>query len=73
MSPTTATTTTAPSSCDARAAAALFSERPSYRYAGEGRFVPANEAAHEECRLWNAYADTMNARTAARSLRRHDH
>jgi len=49
------------------------SDCPAYRYAGEGRFLPANDAARLECARWNAYADTMNARTAARSLRRHDH
>ncbi len=40
------------------------SDRPAYRYAGEGRFVPANEAARDECAAWNAYADAWNARTA---------
>ncbi len=58
-------TTTAPASCDAGAGVTLFSGSPEYAYAGEGRFLPANQAAHEECRRWNAYADTINARTAA--------
>ncbi len=61
-------TTTAPASYDAGVAAPLFSERPAYRYAGDGRFLPDNEAAHEEVRRWNTYADLWNARTAARSL-----
>jgi hypothetical protein len=70
MNTSTATTSTAAGIVPA---APLAEDRPAYRYAGEGRFLPANDAAHEECRLWNAYADTMNARTARRSLRRHDH
>ena len=70
MNTSTATTTTAAS---LTLAAPLADDRPAYRYEGNGRFMPANQAAHEECAAWNAYADTMNARTAARSLRRHDH
>jgi len=64
----TSTATTSPAASIVPAAP-LAKDRPAYRYEGDGRWLPANEAAHEECRLWNAYADTMNARTAARSLR----
>ncbi len=64
------TTHTAPASCDAGAATALFSDRPQYAYAGEGRFLPANVAAIEECAAWNDFADRWNARTAARSAAR---
>jgi len=55
-------TTTAAASQDAGAGATLFSERPQYTYAGDGRWLPANQAAHDECRRWNAYADRWNAR-----------
>jgi len=62
--------TMAPASCDAGPAATFaVAERPEYRYIDGGRFEPANAAAHEECRRWNAYADAWNARTASRSLR----
>ena len=44
-------------------------ERAAYVYVGNGKFEPANAAAHEECRRWNAYADAWNARTASRRLR----
>ena len=60
-------TITASASQDAGAAATLFSDQPQYAYVGEGRFLPANAAAREECRLWNDYADAINARTASRS------
>jgi len=43
-------------------------EQPAYRMAADGRFLPANAAAHEECRRWNAYADAWNTYTATRSL-----
>jgi len=62
-----ATTTTAPASQDAGAAATLFSGSPEYTYAGEGRFLPANQSALDECAAWNRWADAWNARTAARS------
>lgn len=42
-------------------------ETPQYRPAGNGRMVPVNDAARAECAAWNAYADTWNARTAARA------
>lgn len=64
MSPTTATIT-APASQDVGAAATLFSERPQYAYAGEGRWLPVNDAAHLECERWNVYATMMTARSAA--------
>jgi len=61
--------TMAPASCDAGAAAEIAAERPTYRYAGEGRFLPNNQAAIEECAAWNTFADRWNARTGAGSLR----
>ena len=68
----TITTTTPPTAPlhrhDAGAPATPFGVRPAYRYVGDGRFLPANEAAHEECRRWNAWADDVNAR-ASRSAR----
>jgi len=70
MSPATATTSTHLRELIPQGAT---SDCPAYRYAGEGRFLPANDAAHEECARWNDFADRWNARTAARSLRRHDH
>jgi len=60
-------TTTALASQDAGAAATLFSGQPEYRYAGEGRWLPANQEARDECARWNAYADMMTARSAKRS------
>lgn len=68
MTTHTATTHAAPASHDAGAAATLFSERPAYRYAGDGRFLPANAAAVEECHRFNAWVDEVNAR-AGGSLR----
>ncbi len=38
-------------------------DRPAYRYAGEGRFLPHNQAALDECAAWNTFADRWNART----------
>ncbi len=70
MTISTVATSTAAS---AMLAAPFADNQPQYAYAGEGRWLPANQAAHDECARWNRYADTMNARTAARSLRRHDH
>jgi len=69
MSPTTATTT--------RPLEKYFSsgqlpaaERAAYAYVGDGKFEPANAAAHDECARWNEYATMMTARSAAaRSLR----
>ncbi len=54
------------------ATAALIADQPQYRYAGDGRFLPANEAARQECAAWNAWAAQVNARTA-RGASRHDH
>jgi len=60
--------TMAPASCDAGPAATFaVAERPEYRYVGGGRFLPDNQAAIEECRRFNAWADAWNARTATRS------
>ncbi len=40
---------------------------PTYRYAGDGRWLPSNQEALDECAAWNRWADTINARTARRS------
>jgi len=40
-------------------------QEPQYRPAGDGRFLPANRAAREECRRWNEYAEAWTARTLA--------
>jgi hypothetical protein len=34
-------------------------DQPAYRYGGDGRFHPANHAAHEEVRQWNEYAERV--------------
>jgi len=68
MSPTTATTTR-PLGQILPSGPAPTIDHPCYAYAGDGRWLPANQAAREECVAWNAYADAWNARTAARSLR----
>jgi hypothetical protein len=62
MSPITATTTKALHVDAGPAVTFAIAERPEYRYIGGGRFEPANAAAHEECRRWNAWADEVNAR-----------
>lgn len=41
-----------------------LAEQPQYRHVGGQRFLPANDAAREECRRWNAWADEVMARTA---------
>ncbi len=46
----------------------LIADLPAYRYAGDGRFLPANEAARQECAAWNAWAAQVNARTARGSV-----
>lgn len=46
--------------------AASAAERPAYRYAGDGHWLPANAAAHEECRRWNEYAERVTRLSAAR-------
>jgi len=43
-------------------------ESAAYVYVGNGKFEPANAAAHEECRRWNAWVEEVNAR-ASRSAR----
>lgn len=68
MSPITASTISPLRHVDAGAAAPCATDCPQYRYAGGGRFLPANDAAREECRRWNQYADGWNARTASRSI-----
>jgi len=67
MSPTTATTT-GPLETIVSSGQLPVAERTAYVYVGNGKFEPANAAAHEECRRWNTYADAWNARTGARSL-----
>ncbi len=47
-------------------AAMLIADEPAYRYAGAGRFLPANDAARAECERWNTWATVVNARTARR-------
>ena len=66
MSPTTATTTR-PLGNMLPSGQVPAAERAAYVYVGNGKFEPANDAAREECRRWNAYADIWNARTANRS------
>jgi len=56
--------TMAPASCDAGAGAPLAKERSTYRYVGDGRFLPANQAALDECERFNAWADEVNARAS---------
>jgi len=41
--------------------------RPAYRYVGDGRWLPSNQAALDECAAWNTFADRWNARTSTRS------
>jgi len=40
-------------------------QEPQYRPAGDGRWLPANRAAREECAAWNDYAAVWNERTIA--------
>ncbi len=70
MSPITATTTAAAlPHVDAGPAAQLAAtDQPQYRPIGGGKFAPANQAAIEEFRRFNAWADEVNARTS-RGLR----
>jgi len=46
----------------------LIADQPAYRYAGDGRFPPTNQAARQECAAWNAWAAQVNARTARGSV-----
>ncbi len=68
LNPRTATTTTKALRVDAGPAVPVADDQPTYRYAGDGRFVPDNQAAIEECRRFNAWVDEVNSR-ASRSLR----
>ncbi len=70
MNTSTATTTIAAS---AMLAAPFAEEQPAYRYAGDGKFEPANAAAWSEINAWNAYATMMTDRSAAARSRHHDH
>jgi len=47
-------------------AAMRVADEPQYRYAGAGRWLPANAAAHAECAAWNRWATEVNARAARR-------
>jgi len=60
MNPATPTATAA----SVMLAAPLADEAPAYRYAGDGRFLPANATAQEECRRFNAWVDQVNARSS---------
>ncbi len=62
LNPRIATTTTKALHVDAGPAAPLADDQPCYTYAGHGTFLPANAAAHEECRRWNAWVEEVNAR-----------
>jgi len=65
MSPTTATTTR-PLETIVSSGTAPVAERAAYIYVGNGKFLPANAAAHEECDDWNRYAAMITSRSAAR-------
>jgi len=66
MRPTPATTIAAGILPAAPLAMSVDTDRPAYRYGGNGRFLPANGAAWREVERWNAYADLWNKRTANR-------
>jgi len=68
LNPRIATTTTKALHVDAGPVAPLADDQSRYAYVGDGRFVPANDAAWREVERWNAYADVWNVRTGARSL-----
>ncbi len=70
LSPT-ATTITAPPPASVvmqgeGAAAMRVADEAQYRYAGAGRWLPANAAAHAECAAWNRWATAVNGRAARR-------
>ncbi len=44
----------------------LIADEPQYHYAGAGRCLPANAAAHAECAAWNRWATEVNDRAARR-------
>ena len=62
LNPLTASTTTKALHVDAGPAATFADGQPRYAYAGEGRFLPDNQAAIEECRCFNAWVEEVNAR-----------
>jgi len=68
LNPRTASTTTKALHRRAGPPASLADDQPRYAYAGNGTFLPANDAAIEECRRFNAWVDEVNAR-ASRSAR----
>ncbi len=55
-------TTTKALHVDAGLPASLADDQPRYAYVGEGRFLPDNQAAIEECRCFNAWVEEVNAR-----------
>jgi len=70
LSPTATAITAAPSASVVMqgegTAAMLIADEPAYRYAGAGRWLPANAAAHAECAAFNRWASEVNARAARR-------
>ncbi len=62
LNPLTAPTTTKALHVDAGPVAPLADDQPRYAYAGDGRFLPDNQAAIEECRCFNAWVEEVNAR-----------
>jgi len=64
LNPRTATTTTKVLHVDAGPAVPVADDQPTYRYAGDGRFLPDNQAAIEECRRFNAWVDEVNVRSS---------
>ena len=63
LNPRTASTTTpALPRHEAGPVAPLADDQPRYAYAGDGRFLPDNQATFEECRRFNAWVEEVNAR-----------
>ncbi len=58
-------TTTRPLDAIASSGTVPTTDQPSYAYAGDGRWLPSNQSAIDECAAWNTFADRWNARTAA--------
>ncbi len=48
-------------------------DQPCYAYVGDGRWLPCNQSAIDECAAWNTFADRWNARTAATRSLHHGH
>ncbi len=62
LNPLTATTTTKALHVDAGPAATFADAQPRYARTADGRFLPDNQAAFEECRRFNAWVEEVNAR-----------